>query len=429
MTSSSEIISKIGHKALELIWNNTNDAIFTIGYDGAVLTINRAFTDILGWDLLDLKEVTFPPFFISKEVQQEQLHVFKQGKNLPYFITKRKRKDGKIIDVLASYRSINNGAVLAVGMYKDYTQQMEIQRRLQASEECYRNLIEFLPDAIFVRSKEKIVFVNYAGVRLFGAKQSKDIIGHSIWEFISTDNMDEMENKMNFFSDNKQEIMIEQFIRFDGKVIWAEMIAMPIIFKGEAVIQVLFRDITEKKKYESQLEFLAFHDPLTGLTNRRHFIEVMGRKIEEAKSEEKRLAVMYIDIDKFKGINDSLGHDTGDELLKQFANRMKENVRKNDVLCRIGGDEFLVLLSDIKEEKCIGEIVERLYVAFQIPYKIKDQEFVVTSSIGISIFPESATDSRSLILHADQALYKAKEKRNRIVFHHREFTLKTRRNS
>ena len=177
------------------------------------------------------------------------------------------------------------------------------------------------------------------------------------------------------------------------------------------------------------MEFLAFHDPLTGLTNRRHFIEVMGRKIEEAKSEEKRLAVMYIDIDKFKGINDSLGHDTGDELLKQFANRMKENVRKNDVLCRIGGDEFLVLLSDIKEEKCIGEIVERLYVAFQIPYKIKDQEFVVTSSIGISIFPESATDSRSLILHADQALYKAKEKRNRIVFHHREFTLKTRRNS
>src|SRR3954470_21495576 len=79
MTSGSEIISKIGHKALELIWNNTNDAIFTIGYDGAVLTINRAFTDILGWDLLDLKEVTFPPFFISKEVQQEQLHVFKQG--------------------------------------------------------------------------------------------------------------------------------------------------------------------------------------------------------------------------------------------------------------------------------------------------------------------------------------------------------------
>src|SRR3954452_11068864 len=236
MTSGSEIISKIGHKALELIWNNTNDAIFTIGYDGAVLTINRAFTDILGWDLLDLKEVSFPPFFISKEVQQEQLHLFKQGKDLPYFVTKRKRKDGKIIDVLASYRSINTGDVLAVGMYKDFTEQIEIQRRLQASEECYRNLIEFLPDAIFVRNKEKVVFGNSAGVRLFGAKQSKDIIGHSIWEFILTDNIDEIENKMNLFSDNEQEVMIERFVRFDGKVIWAEIIAMPIRFKEEAVI-------------------------------------------------------------------------------------------------------------------------------------------------------------------------------------------------
>jgi diguanylate cyclase (GGDEF)-like protein len=139
--------------------------------------------------------------------------------------------------------------------------------------------------------------------------------------------------------------------------------------------------------------------------------------IEEAKSQENMLAVMYIDIDKFKEINDSLGHDTGDELLKQFANRLKENVRKNDILCRIGGDEFLVLLSGIKEEKDIWEIAERMYTAFQIPYRIKDQEIVVTSSIGISIFPESATDSRSLILHADQALYKAKEKRNQIIFH------------
>ena len=84
----------------------------------------------------------------------------------------------------------------------------------------------------------------------------------------------------------------------------------------------------------------------------------------------------------------------------------------------MGGDEFLVLLSDIKEENCIGEIAERLYGAFQRPYKIKGQEIVVTSSIGIAIFPESATDSRSLILHADQALYKAKEKRNRMVFYH-----------
>ncbi|WP_338452295.1 sensor domain-containing diguanylate cyclase [Niallia oryzisoli] len=418
MINSTKAIPKLGYEAFELIWNNTNDAIFTIGYDGAILTINRAFTDILGWDMLELKEVSMPPFIIHNEVQQKQLDLFKQGKNLPYFVTKRKRKDGKIIEVLASYRSINNGEVLAIGMYKDFTEQMEMQRRLQSSEECYRNLIEFLPDAIFVKNKEHIVFVNSAGVRLFGAEDIEDIIGHSFWEFIWTEKKDEIENNMNLITNQNQEVMVERFVRFDGKVIWAEMMVMPITYKGEPVIQVQIRDITEKKNYEMQLEYLAFHDPLTGLSNRRYFIEMMGQMMEKAEDLGHMLAIMYIDIDKFKQINDSLGHGIGDELLKQFAKRLKENVRKNDILCRIGGDEFLVLLSNIKEKKCIGEIAERLYAAFQIPYKFKDQEIVVTLSIGISIFPESATDSRSLILYADQALYKAKEKRNRIVFHH-----------
>ncbi len=104
MTSRSEIISKIGQEALELIWNNTNDAIFTIGYDGAVLTINRAFTDILGWDLLDLKEVTFPPFFISKEVQKEQLHVFKQGKDLPSHVALSKQSLFVFYQLWSSHR-------------------------------------------------------------------------------------------------------------------------------------------------------------------------------------------------------------------------------------------------------------------------------------------------------------------------------------
>src|SRR4051794_18395783 len=209
METKSEII--IEQKVLELVWNNTNDAIFTIGYDGAVLSANPVFTDILGWDMSDLKWVTFLPSFFnfSKDEHQKQLNLFKQGKDMPYFVTKRKRKDGKILDVLASYRSINNGDVLAVGMYKDFTEQMEIQRRLQASEDCYRNLVELLPDAIFIKNKEKIVFINSAGVRLCGAKQSKDIIGHSIWEFIRADNKDEIENKISLLCANEQGAILE----------------------------------------------------------------------------------------------------------------------------------------------------------------------------------------------------------------------------
>ena len=129
------------------------------------------------------------------------------------------------------------------------------------------------------------------------------------------------------------------------------------------------------------------------------------------------LAVMYIDIDKFKRINDSLGHEVGDQLLKQFAVRLKENVREEDILCRIGGDEFLVLLNDIKEKKAALEIVTRLHNALQVPYLIDNSKIVATSSIGIAVFPEDGMDSKILISRSDAALYLAKEQRNEFQFY------------
>ena len=403
---------------LALVWNNTNEAIFTIGYDGQILSANPSFTTILGWEQKDLNKSFCLPFFIDfpPEEHQKILTQFKEGNDIPYFVTKRKRKDGEVLDILASYRSINNGEVLAVGMYKDFTEQMNIQRRLQASEDCYRNLVEFIPDAIFVESNNNIVYVNSPGVQLVGAKHAEDVLGKSVWQFVMTDDKATIKNKIHQAMTTK-EPFVEQVKRLDGEIIWAEIIAMSIIFEGESVIQVLLRDVTAKKNYEEQLEFLAYHDSLTGLANRRAFTDLMIKAIEKARKSEHKLAIMFIDIDKFKEVNDSYGHDVGDELLKQFAKRLEENVRVQDALCRVGGDEFLVLLDRIKDRKDIMEVVNRLYVAFQEPYIINDFKITTTCSIGISFFPESGVESKSLISHADQALYKAKEKRNSFVLY------------
>ncbi|WP_438347516.1 diguanylate cyclase domain-containing protein [Paenibacillus sp. FA6] len=419
--SSQPIVEK---DILELVWSNTNDAIFTIGYDGRILSANPSFTSILGWEETDFSEATCFPFFsdMSSKEHEQQLTKFKQGHDNPYYVTKRKRKDGVVLDILASYRAINNGEVLAVGMYKDFSEQMNIQRRLQASEECYRNLVEFIPDAIFVESNERIVFVNSPGISLVGAKSVKDVLGQSVWQFIRTDDQTAFKRKIHQVISRKEPI-IEQLLRFDGETIWVEIIMMSIVFEGESVIQVLLRDITSKKNYEAQLEFLAFHDPLTGLTNRHYFTEQINQAIESAKKESQMLAVMYIDIDKFKRINDSLGHGVGDQLLKQFANRLKENVREEDILCRIGGDEFLVLLNGFKEKKAALEIVSRLYNALQVPYFIDNQKNVATSSIGIAVFPEDGMNSKILISRSDAALYLAKEQRNVFQFYEIEKTL------
>jgi len=214
-----------------------------------------------------------------------------------------------------------------------------------------------------------------------------------------------------------QSSFIEELLRLDGKMIYSEVLLSSIEYGGEPAIQGIFRDVTERINYERQLEFLAFHDPLTGLPNRRLFLDIVSQSIEEAKQTKKGLAVMYLDMDHFKDVNDTLGHDIGDQLLKRFAKRLKENIGANAVPCRIGGDEFLVLFKDIKKRADIEKLVRRLYKNIQEPYKIKEHEIKVTISIGIAVYPADGTTPKELIRRADQALYEAKIERNSYRFY------------
>lgn len=408
----------IDRELLELIWNNTNDAIFTIGYDGRILSANPAFSTILGWEIEDFQKQNFFSFFMNSTAEEHRqlLNTFIRGNNIPYYVTKRVRNDGKVLDILASYRAVNKKEVLAVGMYKDFSEQMEIQRKLQASQACYRNLVEFIPDAIFVENNGKIVFANKPGVQITGAHDESEVLGQSVWKFIFTEDHRLFKRKI-WQSMKTGEAIIEKFNRLDGETLWAEIKVMRVLFDGETVNQIMLRDITAKKDYEAQLEYLAFHDPLTGLSNRRYFTEQMNQAINQATKDEKMLGVMYLDIDKFKSINDSFGHEVGDQLLIEFANNLKKNIRSGDIACRIGGDEFLILLNNIAEKRTLVEIATRLHKAFQEPYSLGNQNSAVTASIGIAIFPEDGTDAKTLIANSDAALYQAKEYRNAYQFY------------
>jgi diguanylate cyclase (GGDEF)-like protein/PAS domain S-box-containing protein len=423
MTSLILDIPKIGEEAFELIWENTNDAIFLIGQDGAILQANPTFTDILGWTIEEMKGMTLPPSLhtMTKEQHDAFLNKLKEGENINFSLTKRRCKDGEILDILATYRAINKGEILAVGMYKDFSEQMEIQRKLEESEACYRNLVEFLPDAVIVQNKHHIVLVNPAGVKLLGQESSKDMIGRSIWEFIDPENKESIEYKLiEMIESNNQakpEPIEERLIRWDNKEFYAEITAIPMVFNGEPVMQILLKDITDRKKIETELENLAFYDSLTGLRNRRGFYDLMERSIENANKKGEQLALLYMDLDKFKEVNDTLGHEIGDELLKQFSNRLINNVRGNSVLGRIGGDEFLILLKDIKNSQNVENIAWRLYKALQQPYQIKGHYIKTTASIGISIYPKDGTKGEMLIKYADRALYSAKETRNQLKFY------------
>lgn len=402
-----------------LIWENTNDAIFILRKDGAIVQANPAFTKILGWSLDDIQNLSNPPFFeddFTSEDHEKQLNLLRDGESIPYFETKRKHKNGEVKDILASYRAINKKDILAVAMYKDITDEKKTQRMLRLAENCYRTLVEYSPDAIIVQSRSKITFVNPEALHIIGAKKDMDIIGTSLLDYIDIE--DSESELIRLFRQEemvKIEPTIQRLNRMDGTNIWVEIIAIPVKFEEEMVIQAIIRDVTVRKYYEDQLTYMATHDPMTGVVNRSTFMEELDKRIEEAKVTNEMLALLFIDLDKFKEVNDTLGHGIGDSLLIQFAKRMKENIGLEDMIGRIGGDEFLILLKGIDKNK-INTIVKRMHTNFSEPYVIDGREIITTSSIGVALYPEDAISSVKLMGFADEALYKAKEKRNHFQY-------------
>lgn len=406
----------------ELIWENTNDAIIILHRDGSIIQANPALTDILGWRLEEIEGYARPPFFVddfSPADHQKQLDLLSSGESIANFETQRKHKDGTLKNVLASYRAINRDDILAVAMYKDITEEKQIKHQLGVSENCYRTLVQYSPDAILVQSNAAITYANPAAIKLLGAESNDQIIGKSIPDFIEPNQSSNESNFMDVFQDGKSmkaEPIIEKLVRFNGTKIWVEIIAIPVKYNGEMVIQAIIRDVTIRKYYEDQLIYMASYDRMTEVLNRNSFIAALDQAIEQANETKETIAVLYIDLDKFKNINDSLGHGVGDELLIQFAKRLSENVRNLDVVGRVGGDEFLVLLRDVTKDT-IKTTVQRMQANVNELYKIESNEISATSSIGIALYPVDGNDSAKLIHCADQALYRAKEQRNHFEFY------------
>lgn len=193
-----------------------------------------------------------------------------------------------------------------------------------------------------------------------------------------------------------------------------------------AVNQALENEVQERHLLEHQLaaaekqeeaaRHVSFHDPLTGLPNRVLFNDRLEHGLTQAKRHNWTLAVMFMDLNGFKGINDTYGHDTGDSVLRTISQRLKENTRDDDTVSRHGGDEFLYLLMEVRDELDIIMIAQNILKVIQVPCDVDGQELLISASIGISIFPKDGTTADSLIKKADKAMYLAKKTRSGYAF-------------
>jgi len=172
---------------------------------------------------------------------------------------------------------------------------------------------------------------------------------------------------------------------------------------------VMLNDVTARKQDEELLYFLANHDQLTALPNRNLFAEHLSRAVTQATRQGEKVAVLFLDLDRFKNVNDTLGHSTGDVLLQQVAGRLRESLRQSDLVARLGGDEYTVLLQPLAEVQEAAVCAQKLIDALAAPIEVEGHELFVTCSVGISIFPDDAKDAATLLKNADSAMYRAKE--------------------
>jgi len=177
----------------------------------------------------------------------------------------------------------------------------------------------------------------------------------------------------------------------------------------ERIILLAIEDITERKKYEEKIQQMAFHDSLTDLPNRKLFSDRLGIVLAQAKRNKKKVGIVMLDLDNFKDVNDKLGHDVGDTLLKAVAKRLSVTLRKSDTVARFGGDEFVLIFPDMEIIEEAIQVVQKIIDRFNKPFLIDTHQLVVTTSIGIAVYPKDGMDEEILMKNADIAMYQAKQ--------------------
>src|SRR5207253_1428009 len=199
--------------------------------------------------------------------------------------------------------------------------------------------------------------------------------------------------------------------RKGGETIWCEWYHSCLLDEQGQIVSILsfVQDVSSRIQAEERLQYLATRDALTGLPNRVLLQDRLAQAIAQAKRTSRRVGVLFIDLDRFKNVNDTLGHRIGDELLKRVTAALSRTLREADLLARLGGDEFMVIIEDLDDAEVLNGIAHKLLEAISQPFEIEEQEIYVTSSIGIAVYPDDSRDPEGLLKHADVAMYRSKE--------------------
>jgi diguanylate cyclase (GGDEF)-like protein/PAS domain S-box-containing protein len=322
-------------------------------------------------------------------------------------VFKHRKRNGQVFDAeVISFEFISAGRRSRLVIAVDVTERRGAEKRLRESEERYRLLFERNLAGVYRSTIDgRILDGNDAIARMFGYRDREDFLSQTAYSlYNSEEDRDRLMLQVREFGAlSNVEVRMR---RRDGTPVW--VIENMTLLDG-GVLEGTIVDITERKTAQEQMEYQAYHDALTGLPNRLLFRDRIDIALAHAKRHQTAAAVMFLDLDQFKLVNDSLGHTVGDALLQEVATRLVLSIRADDTVARMGGDEFTILLTDVKDPGSSAVVAQKLLDTISQPMVIEGHELYVTTSIGIARSPEDGIDAEMLLKRADGAMYRAKE--------------------
>lgn len=365
-----------------------------------ILAVNEAAVKHYGYSKDEFLAMT-----ISDLRPREDIGILQGGTRL----YRHQKKDGRIIDVdVSSFEFVSAGRRARLVIAVDVTERQRAEDRLRESEERYRLLFERNLAGVYRTTVDgRVLDLNESLAAIFGYTREEMMQGSATDVYF-----DEEERKRLVAALRKEKRLSNLEVRMrhrDGRQIW--VLENMTLLEGPdgGVIEGTILDITGRKAAIDQIEYQAYHDVLTGLPNRLLFRDRISVALAHARRTQRMTAVMFLDLDQFKLVNDTLGHTVGDSLLQAIAERLVRCVRAEDTVARMGGDEFTILLSDVADGHAVRTVAMKVLEAVAAPVVVDGHELFVTTSIGVALFPDHGVDAEALLKRADRAMYKSKD--------------------
>jgi diguanylate cyclase (GGDEF)-like protein/PAS domain S-box-containing protein len=403
--------------AFSVLFDAVSDFLVRFLPDGTILHCNRAYARLHGVPREDLIGTNLFRRLPPAEQAGLRRHLATATPAAPQVTSVERRADGRgwRCEEWTDHALFDpDGRVVefqSVG--REVTARVAAEERLRESEERYRALVQMSPDGVFIVQDGRLAFANQAGARLLGFADAADVVGACLTDFVAGEERARVAARLADVERTGHAVSAAEWrlARRDGSAVTVESASAAILWEGRPAVQVSSRDVGERKAAQAILERMALQDHLTGLANRAAFERELERACARARRAGTWIALLFVDLDGFKAINDRLGHAAGDEILRQVARRLQGRLRETDIVARFGGDEFTVIAADHAGPDGFQRLVDRIERLFAEPFTVADRSVTLGASIGVALHPRDAWDAAQLLARADAAMYAAKRAR------------------